>query len=159
MNCCHGVGCPFMTTLRLNGCIEVTDESLVQLSTGCPLMAELMLNSCTEVTDKGVKALGKGCKLITELHLNNCTKVTDKGVKAVARNCRTSTMPVEVTLIAIPKTPECTVGGKILYRKDLLLLLQKDDNKDKSKGNLENRVDLSAYAPKMTNARLSHAIV
>eukprot|EP00873_Tetraselmis_striata_P032876 jgi/Tetstr1/453140/TSEL_040162.t1 len=72
-----------MTSLDLQGCINVRDASLYALA---PLqkLASLQLARCTNITDGGLVAVAHLAGL-TNLNLNNCYRVTDIGMQSVAQ--------------------------------------------------------------------------
>ncbi|PWA81433.1 Leucine-rich repeat, cysteine-containing subtype [Artemisia annua] len=71
-----------LTRLKLDGCVNVTDESLKAIGVANHLKY-LSLRGCYLVTDLGLKYLAKGDmkNCLERLHLNECDRISDKGIR------------------------------------------------------------------------------
>ena len=77
-------GCPAITSLNLEDCIEITDTGLASLAAGCPHIFSLNLRFCRQVTDTGLMSLAARCPAITTLDLSLCDQITDAGLASLA---------------------------------------------------------------------------
>mmetsp|Transcript_17075 Transcript_17075/g.47662 ORF Transcript_17075/g.47662 Transcript_17075/m.47662 type:complete len:834 (-) Transcript_17075:392-2893(-) len=71
-----------LTSLDLQGCINVRDASLVALA-GLTQLSNLQLCRCTKVTDSGLRAI-RHLTGLTNLNLCSCYRITDTGMHSVA---------------------------------------------------------------------------
>ena len=70
---------PQLQTLKLNGCVEVSDECIQLLSRECGGIQNLSLAHLRMLTDAGLKACAENLWL-EELDVSHCQGVTDKGL-------------------------------------------------------------------------------
>uniref|UniRef100_A0A6V7QRP7 F-box/LRR-repeat protein 15-like leucin rich repeat domain-containing protein n=1 Tax=Ananas comosus var. bracteatus TaxID=296719 RepID=A0A6V7QRP7_ANACO len=76
-------GCCNLQIINLAYCTEITDESLISLST-CYKLNTLEIRGCSRVTSTGLSAIALGCRQITELDLKKCYDVNDAGMLPLA---------------------------------------------------------------------------
>ncbi|KAG8802032.1 SCF ubiquitin ligase complex subunit, partial [Serendipita sp. 399] len=79
--------CHRLERLTLNGCVHLTDKSLVVLSAMVNLIA-LDLTGVVDVTDLTLVAVATSSSKLQGVNLEGCKKITDVGVIALADNCR-----------------------------------------------------------------------
>jgi hypothetical protein len=85
---------PWLTTLILCNCVDVTSASLCSLPIPFPLHAsttrmtlfvpvlrELDLSGCKDVCDVGIRHVAHSLERLEVLHLGHCSRVGDEGVK------------------------------------------------------------------------------
>ena len=75
-----------MTTIRLYGCISITDKTLIHISKKCPNLQKLGVAQCN-VTDDGIKAIINKCPKLIFLSFSQCRNVTDAVLEDLATNC------------------------------------------------------------------------
>ncbi|XP_067320540.1 F-box/LRR-repeat protein 20-like [Anolis sagrei] len=78
--------CPELECLILHSCCQVTDSSLVEISTHLPSIRYLDVSGCEKVTDAGVQALARKCHRISYLDLSS-TATSKRGVCLLASFC------------------------------------------------------------------------
>ena len=106
-NMCHD-----LTTLRIDGCVELTGACLHFLAHGCPHLQVIDLSSMTEIRPLDLATLAKGCQELhtvslgselfndnqliafvkacpdlLSLNLKNCSRITDRGLRVVGSSC------------------------------------------------------------------------
>ena len=82
----HTPGFANLRALRLDGCVQLTDESMLEIASRCPHLTELGLRGCAGISDRSVCAFGRnGSLLIADFAL--ASAVTDTGACAVGRSC------------------------------------------------------------------------
>ena len=79
--------CRKLRTIDTGGCGQVTDAGVIALGAGCGQLQSINLCGCNKVTDGGVIALGAGCDQLQSINLCRCREVTDAGVIALAAGC------------------------------------------------------------------------
>jgi len=77
-----------LSELDLSGCANITDTSLILLSTRCKNLSILKLSRCPLVTDVGVEFLAEqlGANLV-DLSVTHCPAVTDRSASKLAEFC------------------------------------------------------------------------
>jgi len=68
----------------LNGCTQLTDQSIMAVADNCCLMEELGLSGVGHLTDAAIEALEKLTEL-KFLSISQCNKITDKSTLHLAR--------------------------------------------------------------------------
>ena len=81
------MGCPQLASVNLGYCSKITDASVIALSNGCPQLTDLNLWNCN-ITDASVIAISNGCPRLTSVDLYGCDKITDKSVIALSNGCQ-----------------------------------------------------------------------
>lgn len=66
-----------LTTLNLDFCNQISDDSLCRIAENCPLLCEIWLQGCFRITDYGVGQLAKKCPLLTILDISGGTVCND----------------------------------------------------------------------------------
>eukprot|EP01112_Ceratiomyxa_fruticulosa_P020941 TRINITY_DN726_c0_g2_i1.p1 TRINITY_DN726_c0_g2~~TRINITY_DN726_c0_g2_i1.p1 ORF type:complete len:589 (-),score=62.82 TRINITY_DN726_c0_g2_i1:43-1809(-) len=74
---------PFLKHLDVSA-TNISDATLVSVSTGCPLLESVFTNNCEFISDRGIIALLKGCKLIQRLSINGCKLLTGDCAEVMA---------------------------------------------------------------------------
>ncbi|CAG8546464.1 7239_t:CDS:2 [Paraglomus occultum] len=69
------------------GCIHVTDESIIVLAENCPYLLELDLTECNQITDKSIQLVLENCNQLRELRLGGCVKLTDDAFTKTMPSC------------------------------------------------------------------------
>jgi hypothetical protein len=86
-----------MRYLNLGDCCpQLTDLTLICISSSCRNMNSLVLHNCILVTDIGLEFLASknnhilpsGCEWLHTLDIKSCGQVSDVGVKALSIGCR-----------------------------------------------------------------------
>lgn len=81
--------CHELTSLDLDDCNRITDNTLSFLSTGCPLLEKLILSLCEQVTDQGIHWLITSTQSASQnlkiLELDNCPVLTDKSLEYLSQ--------------------------------------------------------------------------
>eukprot|EP00899_Mesostigma_viride_P001400 jgi/Mesvir1/11260/Mv01063-RA.1 len=79
--------CPSLTHLTVAGCISVSDASVREIASRCAGLRHLDVSWCERVTDAGVLAVAERCAFLEHLDVAMCSYVTDGSISAVARGC------------------------------------------------------------------------
>lgn len=99
--------CPALVTLKLQGCIKLTNQGVLTLSRGCHSLTSLNLTRCEKLADVAVTALVQGCPNLTSLDLKKVHKLTDTGTRALA-GCSNLT---SLDLDGCSKITDATLGA------------------------------------------------
>ena len=84
--------CRQLTSLDLQMCFNMTDDSFVTLFPGTShIMTHLDLGWCEQLTDSGLSAIAHACQQLKVLDFDNCENITDVGLIEVARHCQQMT--------------------------------------------------------------------
>ncbi|XP_060580320.1 F-box/LRR-repeat protein 20-like [Ruditapes philippinarum] len=83
----------FLLCLHMNGCYELTDNSLFKLACYCPNLRQVHLSGCVDLSDNTVKTFVQRCPFLSEFDISleyapeNLVgeKVTDEGLADIAR--------------------------------------------------------------------------
>ncbi|KAL1917721.1 uncharacterized protein VTP21DRAFT_3555 [Calcarisporiella thermophila] len=78
-------GCSRLRWLRLDGCITITDEMMLENFCAPPELRFISLAS-THVQDRGIEALAKQCPKLVHLNLSGC-RITDHALRQLALHC------------------------------------------------------------------------
>ncbi|KAJ1206678.1 hypothetical protein NDU88_002079 [Pleurodeles waltl] len=78
--------CPKLEGLTISSCSQVTDVSLVEISTYLPTVRYLDVSGCKKVTDTGIQALVRTCHQLCYLDLSS-TGTGKRGVCLLASYC------------------------------------------------------------------------
>ncbi|KAL0897623.1 hypothetical protein Bca101_081584 [Brassica carinata] len=74
-----------LEVLNMDGCIRISDASLVSIAANCQILSDLDLSKCS-VTDSGIQALTSSGKLKLQiLSMAGCSAVTDKSLPAIVK--------------------------------------------------------------------------
>ena len=73
--------------LGLVGCINMTDQCMVDIVYRCVKLRSIDISGCDQVTDAGVRAFGAGYGQLQSIDLTCCEKVTDAGIIALGAGC------------------------------------------------------------------------
>ena len=65
---------------------NVTDELGELLANYCPNITTLKTEGCKDLTYKFIKPLGKNCRQLSVLNIGNCPKITEKIIKKLTRH-------------------------------------------------------------------------
>ena len=65
---------------------NVTDELGELLANYCPNITTLKLEGCQDITYEFIKPLGKNCRQLSVLNIGNCPKITEKIIKKLTRH-------------------------------------------------------------------------
>lgn len=76
-----------LESLNLNGCQEVTEKTLVQVSEQCPNLTRIELYWNVKVSDFGVRRIATGCRKLTFVNLSGCKYLSDKSIVPLVENC------------------------------------------------------------------------
>jgi hypothetical protein len=76
-----------ITTVRLNGSTEVTDQGIMRLATHCPNITAIGLDGCRNLTDEAICTLAEHCHKIRRIRLDSCSQITNNGVCTLAAHC------------------------------------------------------------------------
>jgi len=78
--------CNGLKVIFMNGCVELSDNSLIVMANHCPLVKSISLDNCINISDKSVTVVTHLCSLIEKFSLRN-TDITNKSIKAIAFYC------------------------------------------------------------------------
>ncbi|XP_037349065.2 protein AMN1 homolog [Talpa occidentalis] len=112
--------CPKLESLVLSSCSQVTDMSLVEISTYLKALRCLDVSGCRQVTNAGVHALARSCHHLKCLDLSS-TGISKRGVCLLANYCHISLECVKlsfcknVTLDAVKRLCKNCRRLKILH--------------------------------------------
>ncbi|XP_076985287.1 uncharacterized protein LOC143657131 [Tamandua tetradactyla] len=81
--------CPKLDSLVLSSCSQVTDMSLVEISTYLRTLRYLDVSGCQQVTNVGLNALARSCHQLKYLDLSS-TGINKRGVCLLANYCHIS---------------------------------------------------------------------
>ncbi len=70
----------WLKTLKLDYCIQLTNEDLKIIGRGCPLLSDLSIESCRKIDDKGIADLVILCPYLQDLNVNDCDQFTDQAL-------------------------------------------------------------------------------
>jgi len=79
-----------LATLKLNGCLRVTDAGVAQLGVLTSLLT-LHMDRCVHLSDEAVRSLA-GLTGLTSLRMSRCPRITNAGVAALSTLSRLSTL-------------------------------------------------------------------
>lgn len=79
--------CPSLVQLNVGRCTQLTDVSIVAIAAGCPSLQELTAWGCENLTDESIKAIAVGCPSLVTLNVHACENLTDASIKAIAAGC------------------------------------------------------------------------
>ena len=84
--------CQQLTSLDLQMCFNMTDDSFVTLFSGTShMMTHLDLGWCEQLTDSGLSAIAHACQQLKVLDFDSCENITDVGLIEIARHCQQMT--------------------------------------------------------------------
>ena len=96
-----------------SGCHQITDASIISISTNCSGPQLLDLRNCQKITDASIISLSTHCTRIQSLHLSLCDQISDASIISISENCTglkslnvSETNISDASLIAIAKN--CT---------------------------------------------------
>jgi len=72
--------------LHLYRCYQITDASIISISTHCTGLYSLDLYGCRQMTDASIISISENCTGLKTL-LFSFSKVTDASLIAIAKNC------------------------------------------------------------------------
>lgn len=74
-----------LEVLNIDGCIKISDASLISIAANCQILSDLDLSKCS-ISDSGIQALASSDKLKLQiLSMAGCSMVTDKSLPAIVR--------------------------------------------------------------------------
>lgn len=77
----------YLKKLNLNGCYEVSTESLMAIGCGCKQLEEIFFADCGPgVTTQAVQAFTKNCKSLKTIVLSRCGNVKATTIKAISHS-------------------------------------------------------------------------
>ena len=79
---------PNLTNLNLYGCYQLNDSVLTELPTRCPNLNKVNLGGRLEVTDDMITQFAIHCPNLAEFYLGGCGGVTETSLLNLARCCR-----------------------------------------------------------------------
>ncbi|KAL8586132.1 hypothetical protein ACOMHN_033175 [Nucella lapillus] len=82
--------CRNIETLTLAGCWRITDMTCANLADHCYRLKKLDLSKCMILSDSAVQAISGGCPLLEYIDVSHC-RVADPGMGALSRGCRNIT--------------------------------------------------------------------
>ena len=71
--------------LDLQGCLQLTDESMKHVAENCHSLESLDISGCESVTDAGVNCFAFKCSGLTNMNLSR-TGITDKGLDDISEH-------------------------------------------------------------------------
>uniref|UniRef100_A0A667HKH0 F-box/LRR-repeat protein 15-like leucin rich repeat domain-containing protein n=1 Tax=Lynx canadensis TaxID=61383 RepID=A0A667HKH0_LYNCA len=86
---CIVTQCPKLDSLVLSSCSQVTDVSLVEISTYLRTLRYLDVSGCRQITNAGIHALARSCHQLKYLDLSS-TGISKRGVCSLANYCHIS---------------------------------------------------------------------
>ena len=114
----HTPGFANLRALRLDGCVQLTDESMLEIASRCPHLTELGLRGCAGISDRSVCAFGRnGSLLIADFAL--ASAVTDTGACAVGRSC-----PLTMLSLSASAATDFALRALAQYAKASLISLE-----------------------------------
>jgi Leucine-rich repeat (LRR) protein len=98
--------------IYLSGCIEITDQSLINIANKCPLLITLLIDGCVKITATGIAAITEkfGAKLVT-LHYSGCVNCGNVAFESIVMQC-TQLKVLEARNTGITVIPEM-IGEKL----------------------------------------------
>ncbi|XP_002736348.1 F-box/LRR-repeat protein 17-like [Saccoglossus kowalevskii] len=121
------MGCPDLTEIRLNSCINVDDDGIETLAHFCRKLKVVQLLENRKVTDACLPSLTTKCKLLEILCLHACS-VTSKGVMEVAKCNNLTNLDISALSNVNTKTIKFVVQQcKQLTTLNMCLTKQVDD--------------------------------
>ena len=72
--------------INFNYCANLTDQSLIGLSTNCKYLRDVAMNG-TKISDAGIQLLAEKCSRIYKVDFGNCVNLTDFGVQMLTKKC------------------------------------------------------------------------
>ena len=75
--------------ISLNGCTEMTDNSLFAIGEHCPLIREANFSHCVNTSARGVYCLIRSCRGLYKLKLSSCTGISDDDIVELKENQQT----------------------------------------------------------------------
>jgi len=73
--------------LNLNGCREISEKTLVQISRECPNLKRIELYWNCRITDFGVKKIGQSCPHLEFVNISGCKYIGAAAVTVVGNSC------------------------------------------------------------------------
>lgn len=77
--------CPYLKSLNLSFCHDITDESLITIAQYCPELEDLTLQGLERITDKSIDALNSSNRKLTNLNVSGCVKLTEGPICALIK--------------------------------------------------------------------------
>lgn len=77
--------CPNLEVLAIKSSENVTDETMVKVSSGCPKLKEIDISLCKKISHTSLEILGKKCANILILKRNGCLKDGDLGAGTIGK--------------------------------------------------------------------------
>jgi F-box/leucine-rich repeat protein 2/20 len=75
-----------LTIVKLQKCLQYTNDGVARLTEGCPNIRSLSLSQNPSISDLALSAIGENCPEIRTLELSCCSHVTDQGFYLLTRN-------------------------------------------------------------------------
>lgn len=75
---------PYLTSLDLTDCVEVTDAGLWSIARHCPLMRHLVLSGCDQVTNVGLRSISLRCSKMESMDFNHCHLLDDISLTVIS---------------------------------------------------------------------------
>ena len=79
--------CPSILKLDINEYPNVTDRSLVAISSHLPSLTDLLCGRNAAITDDGIEKLVAKCHSIKDLCIHECRSISDRSVLQIADHC------------------------------------------------------------------------
>ena len=79
--------CPYLLTMDLTGCSEITNKGLAGLKGRCPGLVWMDLTGCDKITDTGVASLADACPALVKICFAWCSEITHAGLARLATGC------------------------------------------------------------------------
>lgn len=89
-----------LVSLNLNGCTQVTDDSLATLCKSCPVLESLSLGK-SAISDTGIVAVCETLKTIVHIDLNRCAALTSVAILAIEKAYRHQLVSLNISFCTL----------------------------------------------------------
>ena len=104
-NIVEGLGdyCPNLTDVCFNHC-KLTDGGMKKFCSKCKMLQSVSITGCQDISDDSIIALSTNCTSLKRVYLGWCVKLTEKSLHALVMNC-SNLISVDMSQCAIKHLP------------------------------------------------------
>jgi len=78
----------YVDQFKYSTCYQITDASIISISTHCTGLQSLHLVGCGQITVACIISISTHCTGLQSLNLGNCVQITDISIISISKKCK-----------------------------------------------------------------------